>query len=128
MQGRPRAASGSLPAAAAGPSASLLGRRRTRSEAEQGQGSSQQRLAAVAPPNTAAQSYANSGASSPRALMDPASAPALAFTPGMHQLPANSAAFLRSAGTHTLQQSALSLCKPKSCIRNRTTQRYSWMP
>ena len=86
MQGRPRAASGSLPAAAAGPPASLLGRRRTRSEAEHGQSGSQQRPEAVAPPTTAAQSFANSGASSPRTLMDPASAPMLAFTPGMRRL------------------------------------------
>ena len=123
MQGRPRAASGSLPAAAAGPSASLLGRRRTRSEAEQGQGSSQQRSAVVAPPNTAAQSFANSGASSPRTLMDPASAPALAFTPGIHQLPVNSAAFLKALQCAHSSQPALSLCKPESCIRNRITRR-----
>ena len=54
--------------------ASLLGRRRTRSEAEEARAARQHPILTapvVAPPNTATQSLADSGASSPRTIAEP---------------------------------------------------------
>ncbi len=69
---RPLASRDSAPATSMRLPTSLLGRRRTRSEAEEARAARQRPQ--LAPPNTAMQSLANSGSSSPRTTLEPISA------------------------------------------------------